>query len=272
MRASEAWAFATLLIGCTPSRPAHPAEDARPGAAPHPVVVLLRHSVWYGAVNAPLFIAYDDGRVLYPDSSEENVPITYASAQLGVTGAEAVERTLGIDSAVLRLPRAYDLRPHVTDQQTVFLYVRAGDSLVRFSLRAAEVGPDQLSDSIPGPLRNAFHRLSAFQSANAAPWHSDSLYVHAWPYEYAPDNPPLAWPTTWPNLQSAGTERRRDETVGELITIRLPYADRAALDSLLKLRRPRQAIAISGKKWAVGYRTPFPAEAEWRSQFGRLEE
>lgn len=261
------------LLACTPTR-ATPRERATSRAAvgPRPAVVLLRHSVWYHALDLPLVVAYEDGHVIYPDSTIDEIPVSYASAQLPATGADSVQRVLGIDADLADLPRKYDLQPGATDQETIFLYVRHGDSLVRFAMRGARVAADSMSDSIPAPLRSAYGRLIHFVGPAPTRWHPDSLYAYAWPYEYAPDDPPLQWPAGWPDLGSPATERRPDKVVGEIVEIPLPYSARPTLDSLLERRREKQAIGIGHRKWAVRYRMPFPGEDEWRTSFGDLEE
>lgn len=256
-----------MLSGGTDAAAPYGRAVAPSGASPVPVVVLLRHSAWYNAVSMPLLIAYEDGTVLFPDSLVQDVPVSHASAKLPVGGAETVQLALGVDTGIFALPRRYDLRPNWTDQESILLFVRHGDSLIQFVMRAAQISSDSLADSIPESLRSTFTSLRHFRAPAVSSWTPDSLYVFAWPYEYAPDDPPLKWPEGWPNLESAGTEILPDEFVDTIVKIPMSYGKRLTLDSLLSLRRLKQAICISGHKWAVGYRIPFPAEGEWRQLF-----
>lgn len=266
-------ALVALLLACSRQTASTGAEPPEAHATPRPVLVLLRHSVWFGAVNQPLFIAYDNGTVIYPDSSVQGIPLSYQTTSLNATGSDSVLARLGIiNQELVKLRREYDYAPDVTDQGTVFFFVRQNDSLVRYSVRAGLGNDGQLRPDVPEPLRSIFERLTRFRADNRRPWWPDTLLVSAWAYEYAPDNPPLEWPSGWPDLRSSSTEKRKDPYVDVVYTMRLPSAQRSRLDSLLEARRQTQAIRINGRKWMVSYRMPFPQEQEWRALFGHLEE
>lgn len=97
------------------------------------------------------------------------------------------------------------------------------------------------------------------------------MQCEVWPYEYAPDNPPLAWPADLPQFTSARWHRRKDPIVDEVRSLRLPFAEAPRLDSLMAAVRSRQALKIGGRKWAFSYRWIFPAEGTWWSVSRRLE-
>lgn len=58
---------------------------------------------------------------------------------------------------------------------------------------------------------------------------------------------------------------------GDLYSIYLEKAQLEELKSFLRKRRERQAVRISGKKWAVEARLPFPQEKIWWDVKSRLE-
>jgi hypothetical protein len=246
--------------------------EARQHHGPRPVVVLLKHSVWLSLVNQPLFVLYDDGCAIFPAERESGVPITYRTARIDLRSMDSALAHLGMGPDFFWLKRRYDFRPSVTDQETVFLYVWRGDSLTRVAVRAGLVSEDSLADGVPVAFRAAFQRLNTFHSAHAEPWHPASVNVDVWAYEYAPDSPPLDWPAEWPDLKSPDSERRADPYVGEVRTIHVPYKYLTELQRLLENRREKQAIRINGRKWAVGYRVPFPGQQRWRQYFSELEE
>lgn len=252
--------FAAAAAHCRHAPP--PSREARP------VAVLMQHSVWSGVVTLPLFILYADGRVIYPGEREEGIPTTYREAR--VDPDSALER-FGIDAAFMRLNDRYDLNPDRSDQESVFLLTWSGDSLKQVTVRAGREGMDRFSPEVPDAFSEAYRRMVSFRPANSHPWEPDTLEVAVWPYEYAPDNPPVEWPADWPDLNSPGSRYEKDEFVDEIHLIPLPGAQRARLDRFLARVREKQAVRINGRKWAVSYRLRFPGEARWRPSLENLE-
>jgi hypothetical protein len=261
-----------LTGGCVKTADAPPRRDSSPaGDSARPVLVLVRHSVWFPFVDRPLFILYADGSAILPVSRERGVPLSYKVARLDGATSQARLTALGIGPEFYSLNDTYDLRPNVTDQETVAVFVWRGDELKRVAVRGATLDDSTLSEAAPSPIRNVFRKLATFQTEDGNPWRPTTVEVAAWPYEYAPDDPPLEWPATWPDLNTPGSRRRADALVGEIWTIPLPYERLSELTQLLENRREKQAIRINGRKWAVSYRLPFPNEQRWRAFFSDLE-
>jgi hypothetical protein len=130
---------------------------------------------------------------------------------------------------------------------------------------------DQLIAAVPLAFRTVYDRVTRFSLVAPEPWHPDSIEVAAWGYEYAPDDPPLEWPANWPDMRSSGSTREQQPGIDELWRFRIPYSYRVELERLLASRREKQAIRIAGRKWAVGFRLPFPGESRWRKYFSQLE-
>src|SRR5690349_20929388 len=164
----------------TPDASEPPAQPTQASSEPRPVAVLLRHSVWFGAVNLPLFILYEDGRVIIPARLEQGVPSSYRTARIDFRDPDAALARLGIGPGFFQLQPTYDFRPNVTDQETVFLLVWRGDSLVRVSLRAAFEGEGRFVDGVPEAFRAAYTGITTFQPDDAVDWQPDTLEVSAW--------------------------------------------------------------------------------------------
>jgi hypothetical protein len=160
----------------------------------------------------------------------------------------------------------------VTDQETVFLLIWSGSQFKRVAVRAALEENGTLESKTPRQFRQIFDRIRSFTPDSSGPWQPDTIEVAAWPYEYAPDNPPLQWGTGWPDLQTPSTRRLPDPYVKELYLMLFPFSLRPGLDSLLALEREKQAIEINGRKWAVSYRFIFPGEQRWRAYIHNLEQ
>lgn len=270
MRALLASLILAVAACITPSERTSAERSAAEGQS-RPVVVLLRHSVWFGSIDRPLFILYDDGTAIFPKTRDEWVPASYQSSRVDLHDRTSALASLGIGPAFFGLKSRYDLAPNVTDQETVFLLVWRGDSLTQVAVRAGVRDEGEFVAGVPQVFRDAYQTLSHFEDASATPWEPSELLVSAWPYEYAPDNPPLPWPSDWPDLTSHGSECHSDAAVREMCTLRLGAAYRTALEQLLSKRRQKQAIGIGGRKMAVGYRIIFPGEDLWRRALGRLE-
>jgi len=271
VRATPSLLLAVLFGAAFPTAPGKTSHAAAQSLAsePRPVVVLLRHSVWFPFVNLPLFVLYEDGRVIVPRERSRGIPRSYQSAL--VPDVQRALSELGIKQELFELQAKYDFRPNVTDQETVFLYVWHGDSLTRVAVRAGLGADDRLISAVPSAFRTVYDRLTHFTAPEAVPWHPEFIEVAAWGYEYAPDDPPLDWPANWPDMNSPGSTREKQPGIDELWRFRIPYGYRSELEQLLTTRREKQAIRIAGRKWAVGFRLPFPGESRWRRYFPELE-
>jgi len=240
------------------------------GASWKPIAVLLQHSAWNGGTELPLFILYDDGRAIYPAQRKRGNPVSYRVACLAERG-DSLRARFGLNAAVRQLRERYDYRPNWSDQESVFLFWWYGDTLSRVTVRAGRTGVDQFSSDVPAAFREAYRRMVEFEAPNSVPWEPDSLEVAVWPYEYAPDNPPLEWPGDWPDLRSKTTRHEKDRFVDEIHLLYLDGDQRERLERFLAQRRERQAIRMNGRKWAVGYRMLFPGESRWKPLIQDLE-
>jgi len=148
----------------------------------------------------------------------------------------------------------------------------AADSGARvFQVRSAVREGDTLDARIPTALRHLYVEVSRFRANGAAAWIPDSIRVAIWPYEYAPDDPPVQWPSRLPPLSDSRWFRRKDPVVTEMRFLTLPYSDSPVIDSMIAARRERQAIGIGGHKWAMDYRWVFPYQHEWAHIGARLD-
>jgi len=234
-------------------------------------LVLLQNSYFGGGFDQPLFLAYADGTILFPRTTSHGIPEQYTVLHVPPVSVDSLLGSLGVTAALYSLDSLYDYAPGWTDQHSFYLLLPADSGQKLVVIRAGLEDSMKLRSDVPAPFKQLYARLMAFSPPSATGWVPDSLQVSIWPYEYAPDNPPLAWPQRWPGLDSPRWKRRSDDLVKEVRTIRLPFSDRPLLDSLLVARREKQAIGITGRKWAVGYRWLFPQETEWWWLAKRLE-
>lgn len=239
-------------------------------------VALLQHAYGSGGFDRPLFLLLSDGRVLFPHTLERGRPSSYSQLALSPSAADSLLVELGVDSALYRLEPHYDFAPNVTDQHSFYLLLAQDTGFKLLTLRATQRATQRdtanLRSEVPAAFQRFYHLLQALFKRSAPPWTPDSVLFEIWPYEYAPDNPPLAWPRSWPGLESPRWRRRTDQFVSEIRALRLPFSSVPSLDSLANTRRTRQALALGGRKWAFGYRWIFPGEDIWWRLVRHLEQ
>ena len=255
-----------FVAGCDPPRAALPGDPASPVR-----VVLLQHSYWGGGFDRPLFVAFADGTILFSRRYTRGITAEYGVVRMPPERFDETLGALGVTAALEQLDSLYDYAPGVTDQHSFYLLVARPSGTKLITVRAGLEDSVTLGHDVPAAFRTFHTRVMRYAPPDASVWTPDSVEVSIWPYEYAPDNPPLAWPAQWPGLTDTRWKRRPDEFVHEVRTLRLPFAEHARLDSLLAVQRTKQAVGISGKKWAMGYRWIFPHEQAWQQVAKRLE-
>jgi hypothetical protein len=224
---------------------------------------LLQHAYWEGGFERPLFLAYGDGTILFARSYQRWIPTAYGMVRFSTSELDSALSALGLNSSVERLDSLYDYAPGVTDQHSFYLLI-PGDTGTRvIRVRAGWQDTVHLRADVPAPFRRLYYAMRDFAPPQATDWSPDSIEVQIWPYEYAPDNPPLEWPSRLPTLTDSRWNRRADRFVEEVWMLRLPSADEPTIDSLLGARRPKQAVGLGDRKWAMGARWVFPNEGSW---------
>jgi hypothetical protein len=234
-------------------------------------LALLQFSYWNGGFDAPLFLAYSNGTVIFQRAREKAHRSGYGTVQYAGTGLDSVLAGLGMDSALFHLDTLYDYAPGVTDQHSFFLLIPRDTGFRLIRVRAGWGEHGKLRADVPASFARLYYGMRGFSPVGATLWSPDSIQVAIWPYEYAPDGPPLAWPANWPSLKDPRWERHDDQFVNEVWTIHLPFKDAGALDSIFALQKEKQAIGMGGRKWAMTYRWVFPDEEDWRWVSRHLE-
>ncbi len=265
LRASRLLLFA-LVVAC-----AKPDAAWRVPAGDAPPLVVLEHSYWGGGFDAPLFAALADGRVLMRRTSERFAAPTYSHRTLSREGLDSLLTQLGSRAVGELRDSLFDYNPGWTDQHSFYVLLATDSGQRVIQLRAALTGGDSLRQDVPAALRTLLQGIRQLASQDASLWAPDSIQVSIWPYEYAPDDPPLTWPAAFPSLDDRRWVREKNEFVEEVRTLTLPASAIPLMDSLARARRTRQALKIGPRRWAFDYRWVFPEERHWRHLASRLE-
>jgi hypothetical protein len=248
--------MAMVWLGCSPQSFAQERdctdrlEAPRSTGTGRPVLVLVEANPWLMVIgsDSPTFALYDDGLLIFRTGD------SYKQTRLEAAQAKAMRDSVRVGALACHIG-IHDASD-VTDQPTENIFLGRGGGLSRISVYG-DLKHEDVRKKTPGPVVQAYDRLSAYRNSNAQDWLPANIEVMVWPYEYAPE-PSVVWPKKWPGLSSPGTAKR-----AEGYSLFVPSADYNELLGFLKTRRTKGAVEIEGKKWAVSLRFPFPHESSW---------
>ena len=231
-----------------------------------PLFVQIEYNPWAMVIGAdtPTFALYDNRTVVY--WKKEGRAGKYLSATLTDSEMSQVLEKINpqqFDS----LEKRYEPARGITDQPESLMVLRKEDGsykavYVYGSIRRKDDGT--YPKGVPDLLGDVYQFVTTYDNAKASEWLPDRIEVMIWPYGYAPDKD-LVWPKGWPDLSDPGTVKN-----GDLYSIYLRKALFEELKAFLAQRRERQAVRLSGKKWAVDVRLPFPDEQIWQNLLSRM--
>lgn len=254
------------------------ALDIDPFEGPKPIAVLIQTNPWLMVIGSdtPMLTIYEDGQVIYLKQEKDNPP-RYVHTQLSDKEFDEVKKMLLSFGNYTDVKRGYDLAPNVFDLPETKIYLNLnetklvtiiyglmipGTKLPAYSSFPGEKKADHLPDSI----KNLHSYLSGLNFDTFKEWTPKFVEVMIWPYEYAPEES-IHWPEDWPGLDSPYTFKRRDA-----YSIFLSGTKMKQLGEFLMNRKPKGAVEIGGKKWAISVRYTFPSEPIWREVFQPIDE
>jgi hypothetical protein len=210
-----------------------------------PVVVYIETDPWAMVIgsDSPRLVLYDDGTVIYrADGGYQSVTLTPADS----AALAAKVNLAGI--------KDYTDYTDATDQpSSIIIDFRTKQAVVAYGATSRHRKAGEPGDKLLAMITI----LREYQSPDAVPWEPEAIEVMIWPYEYAPE-PSIIWPEAWPGLDDPATVQR-----GDSYSLFVPIREKEALLAFLETRKPRGAIKIGGRKWAVSLRAPLPGEARW---------
>jgi hypothetical protein len=254
------------------------ALDIDPFKGPKPIAVLIQTDPWLMVIGSdmPKITIYEDGQVISLKQNEAKSP-QYVHTQLSEQEFNEVKKRLLSFGNYTGIKRDYDLAPNVFDLPETKIFLNLNDAkLVTIvyglmspgtKLRAYSTFPGQEKpDELPASIKNLHSYLTNLKFNKSEEWTPKFVEVIIWPYEYAPDES-IHWPKDWPGLDSPNTLKRNDA-----YSIFFPGNKMEQLREFLITRKPKGAVKIGGKKWAVSGRYTFPSEPTWRNVFRPTDE
>ncbi len=238
-----------------------PHADAWPE---EPVAILIEHNPWLMVIGSDTarVSLFRDGTLIRVDTSQKESARLLVS-QLTAPEMKRVMSAIEPASSFWHLAEEFNLTPNMTDMMTTELIVSMSGRWKRVQLygyTAEEwhapattiMFSDQKPDSLPREVDRISKLLVGLKPRREVEWTPRYVEVMLWPFEYSQESP-LPWPAAWPRIDSAMAFKR-----GDSYSIILPGSEKAALEKLVRSRSERQAVEVSGKKWAIAYRPVMP--------------
>ena len=211
-----------------------------------PILWYTVYDPWamFMGADGPMLILYESGKVIYwKDKS-------YHLSELQKSEVEEIISQLKLNDTFFIKSKSIQAT-YSTDQPSYVLQINL-DTLKYFSVYGS-INNKADRKNIPKQLRTVYDFMINFEDDKSNTWLPDKIELVLSDYSNSPDVS-LEWPKDWPDLNSSETVIRRDGVTS--IYLKKKYFDK--LVSLLKKRKEKQAIKISGKKFYVGYRLPVP--------------
>jgi hypothetical protein len=219
----------------------------------HPLIMLTEYNPWAMVVGSdtPSFVLYEDGTLIYRGKVKETSQ--YLSVKLSGQETMTLLRSIRPDE-LGKLEGSYKLSDFTDQPTNVLIFWTPGldgrkEVSVYGSLRAFETRPAIL----PEALWSALKSLRSYQKPMATPWMPPYVEVMVWPFDYAKES--ANWPAQWPGLDDSMTRKH-----GDLYSIFINSSRLEEIKAFKNGLKPKQAVKLNNKKWAMELRFPFPHE------------
>jgi hypothetical protein len=240
----------------------HP--EASPWPKDFPIAVVVERNPWAMMIGAdsPRVLLFPDGTLIWADANGRKT--IFSTARLTADELAWVRAAMGKAEDFQHLKDEYNTAPGVSDLPSVEIvrYEKPFSKKVDVygyvsgfvpTPAVSRVPTAEKADVVPKEFDRAYKVLTGLHPKNSTPWVPAWAEVIIWPYEYAPDES-LPWPTEWPGLESKFAIQDGNDSYSLI----LPGKEIQKLEQLLASRREKQAILISGRKWAITWRPITP--------------
>jgi hypothetical protein len=210
-----------------------------------PILLYTGFDPWamFMGADGPLLAVYESGKVIFWKDRE------YRIAQLGKNGIDELMVEMNLSDTFFLKSKSIQATLS-TDQPSYVLEINF-DTLKYFSVYG-RMNDKYARKNIPQQLSKIYDYVLEFDNDDAISWMPDKTEVMLSDYSHSPESP-LKWPSTWPDLSSSAVTRQ-----GGVISIYLDKKYFNELKKLLKKRKEKQAIEISGRRFYAQYRFRLP--------------
>lgn len=217
-----------------------------------PVVVLIETNPWLMVIGSdvPSFALYENGQIIYRKVVDRTY--RYYEVKKSREETQALIKSFGITDSLMH-QKDYTQASSWTDQPTNVLLLNF-DTVRQISvygnLRSEK---SEARQKTPKDFLSVYDNIIKFEDAAAQEWLPDTVEVMATRYGYSPEVP-LKWPKKWGDMNSSTTVKRGQD----LYSLYLDKRYFADFRKLLAKLKEKQAVEISGEKYSLTYRLPFP--------------
>ena len=211
-----------------------------------PILFYTVYDPWAMFIGAdgPLLTVYESGKVIFWKDRE------YKITQLGKEGIDELIPEMNLSDTFFL--KSKGIQATLSTDQPMYVLETNFDTLKYFSVYG-RMNDRYARKNIPQQLSNIYDYVIGFDNDNAISWIPDKIEVMLSDYSHSPEIP-MKWPSAWPDLSSSETVTRQ----GGVISIYIDKKYFSELKKLLKKRKEKQAIEISGRKFYAAYRFPLP--------------
>ena len=221
-----------------------------------PILVLIETNpqIYITGYETPAFAVYTDGTVIY-SKKESSEKINYFSVKLDPAQLNKLITEFNLPE-LRSLEEFYDVASDPADQPNNILFFNCGDSLDASRVYGDLRNDTAARDLTPKSFLRVYEKITTLDFENSNVWMPDRVELVINEYEKSKD--PKDWPDDWPDLESEGTVRH-----GNLYSLYLDLTKYEKFKILQSDRKKGHGFLISGKKWKVTVRYPFPEEDIW---------
>jgi len=223
-----------------------PAQKVTDSTFGKPILLYTVFDPWamFMGAEGPLLTVYESGKVIFWKDRE------YKIAQLDKMEIDGLMTEMNLSDTFFLKPKS--IQATLSTDQPSYILNTNFDTLKYFSLYGS-MNDKYARKYIPEQLSKIYDYVIEFDNDNANSWIPDKIEIMLSDYSHSPESP-LRWPSAWPNLGSSETVTRQ----GGVTSIYLDKKYFRELKKLLKKRKEKQAIEISGRKFYAQYRFPLP--------------
>jgi len=223
-----------------------PAQKVTDSTFGKPILLYTVFDPWamFMGAEGPLLTVYESGKVIFWKDRE------YKIAQLDKMEIDGLMTEMNLSDTFFL--KSKNIQATLSTDQPSYILNINFDTLKYFSLYGS-MNDKYARKYIPEQLSKIYDYVIEFDNDNANSWVPDKIEIMLSDYSHSPESP-LRWPSAWPNLGSSETVTRQ----GGVTSIYLDKKYFRELKKLLKKRKEKQAIEISGRKFYAQYRFPLP--------------
>ncbi|MDP4266993.1 MAG: hypothetical protein Q8880_06125 [Bacteroidota bacterium] len=231
-----------------------------------PLLVLIEHNpfIRFENSNAPTFIAYESGLVIYKKKTGNRC--YFYKAVLDSIELKNFFKELKLnEDSLYKLPKFVELNSkktaYISDITTNELIIYTKDS-TKYISALGNPFTTEFNNTTPKFLYNIIQKLKNYINEYSIKWEPQKFEVRLWINSESTDEY-VEWPSNWPDIFSKDAINIKDMPEPDHYTITLDYKYFKKLNELINKNGKQRSVLLNNKKWAVSYRLKYPGTTNW---------